>query len=191
MSSESYRKSPCSLKIKERRFNIVRQNLKINGLYVTRNMSPYTPGYISGINIDPKKNVSDAYLLYPKGSIYNPGGYSKSGAQLYDSEYGTAYNSSQLFISGTRNVPYGNPDYFYMRNDYGPGVLHVWPAATVVAAWGWKFVAENETSKEYLRSGSFDDGWKWLGNSGSDDTWSVYLWNCKIPGHQFQSCLRR
>jgi hypothetical protein len=162
-----------------RRANTGRQNSKIDGLYVTKRMSAYTPGRIESIQIDPKQNISDVYLLYPKGAFYAPQTYSKSSATLFDSEYGTPYNASQLLIVGTRRVSYGNPDYFEMVNDYGPGILHTWSAATVVAAWGWKFLKDNSTGKEYLRSDSFDDGWKWLGYSCCDDTWSANLWNCK------------
>lgn len=163
-----------------RRANTRRQNSKIDGLYVTKTMDTYTPGRISGIKVDPKKNVSDAYLLYPEGAFYSPQTYSKNSATLFDSEYGTPYNASQLLVVGTRRNTYGNPDYFNLVNDYGPGVLHLWPAATTVAAFGWRFQKDNETGKEYLRSDSFDDGWKWLGYSCCDDTWYMNLWNCKI-----------
>jgi hypothetical protein len=143
-------------------------------------MSTSSPGVILGLKIDPNQTLSDAYLLFPSGPFYSPHTYSKNDATLFDSEYGTPYNSSQLFIIGTRRTSYGNPDYFHMTDDYGPGVLHVWPAATVVAAWGWRFQMDNETGKEYLRSSSFDEGWKWLGYTCCDNTWTVNLWNSKI-----------
>ncbi|KAE9367223.1 hypothetical protein N431DRAFT_472227 [Stipitochalara longipes BDJ] len=160
---------------------VTSQNSQIDGLYVTKSVSTYTPGRISGLKIDPKQNVSDAYLLFPSGSSYAPQTFSKSGATLFDSEYGTPYNSSQLIVIGNRRTGYGNPDYFSMTNDYGPGVLHVWSAETVVAAWGWEFLKDNGTRKEYLRSNSFDDGWKWLGYMSFNDTWSVSLWNYSAP----------
>ncbi|KAF2117537.1 hypothetical protein BDV96DRAFT_394522 [Lophiotrema nucula] len=151
---------------------VLSQNETINGQILIRGL---------GVNIDttltPQQAIDSAYTIYPTSSR-DP---FTTSVELFELQYHSDRNSSELVLIYSYKPPTANGSPLYALNlDTGPGVTHVWPAATTVVRWGWWTFVKDEEGKVFLKE-NISDEWQWIAWKYMQGRWSLGRWNGTTP----------
>ncbi|KAF2469385.1 uncharacterized protein BDR25DRAFT_371940 [Lindgomyces ingoldianus] len=171
----SYWRAPYALRV-------ISDDARING----RTLVPDTyNGRTTGVYINSKRAPHEAYTIYPSGDPWASSFNYSNLTELYEQQFHSDSNSTELIlIYGQKPPTASGTPLLLMNTDTGPGVTHLWPAASFVVDWrSWRFVWDETNERAILRNFGWTDGMRWIAYQGSatGSTFYIYRWNGTLP----------